>query len=185
MNSRLLSRENSVLVVIDMQEKLLKHVGAHETLLGRVRLLVSSALRIGIPLVVTEQYPKGLGATVAGVADVAGELSPVVKMDFSCAAVPEFMSRLGAPGRQVVICGIEAHVCVSQTAVDLASAGWKVFVVLDAIGSRRECDRDAAVQRMLGEGVVPTTAEAVVFEWLRKAGGEEWKAVQQMVKETP
>jgi len=185
MESRLLSRENSILIVIDMQEKLLPHVEAHEDILRRVRLLVSSAKRLGVPIVATEQYPKGLGPTVPEVAEVLGDVRTVVKTEFSCAAVPEFMSRLGAPGRQVVVCGIEAHICVSQTAVELAAAGWRVFVVLDAIGSRRGSDRDAAVSRMSQEGIAPMTAEAVVFEWLRKAGGEDFKAVQGWVKGIP
>jgi nicotinamidase-related amidase len=155
----------------------------HARMLARLDLLIHAARTLGVPVLVTEQYPQGLGPTVAAVRDALPVHEPVVKTDFSCAGVPEFDSRLAALGRdQIVIAGIEAHVCVAQSALGLAARGGAVFVAADAVSSRRAFDAETALRRLDRAGVGVTTAEAVVFEWLRRAGTSEFKAVQQKIK---
>lgn len=179
----LLKREAGVLAVIDVQEKLLPHVHQGGRLLARLELLLTAANRLAVPVIVTEQYPKGLGGTVEAVRRHLDPYDPVVKMDFSCAPVPEFAKRLEGLGRtQLVVAGIEAHVCVAQSAIELAAGPRRVFVVADAVSSRRPQDAAVAVDRMRAAGVEVTTTEAVVFEWLRRAGTDEFRAIQAGIK---
>ncbi len=180
----LLSRDSSVLVVIDVQENLLPHIHEHDRLLRRLDLLLAAVRTMGIPVVLTEQYPRGLGPTVEKVRQAIPGCDPLSKMEFSCASGPGFADRLAVLKRtQIVLVGIEAHVCVAQSALELAGQGQHVYVVADATGSRRPFDAETAMRRLQSSGVVVTTAEAVVFEWLRRAGGEEFKALQQKIKE--
>lgn len=185
MHDGLLSRDASVLVVVDVQERLAPVIHGREGLLARVELLVAAAGLLGVPVLVSEQYPQGLGRTVEAVrrALPAGTI-PVEKTEFSCAPVPEFAARLAALGRtQVVLAGMETHVCVAQTALDLRSRdGGSVWVAADATGSRRPEDARIALERLRAAGVGITTAEAVVFEWLRRAGTPEFKAMQARLK---
>jgi nicotinamidase-related amidase len=186
MKAELISRDASALVIVDMQERLLPAIHEGDALLTRIRFLLDAARTLSVPVLVTEQYPKGLGPTVAGVRDALAAFDPVEKTEFSCAAVPVFRDRLAALRRnQVVIAGIETHVCVGQTALELAAAGLDVFVASDATGSRRPSDREAALARMRGCGVTVTTSEAVAFEWLRRAGTPEFKAVSTFLKAVP
>jgi len=179
----LLSRAHSVLVVIDVQEKLLPHVHEHGRLLQRLGLLLSAARTLDIPVVLTEQYPKGLGPTVAAVRELTPGCDPLAKTDFSCVSAAGFLERLAALNRsQVVLAGIETHVCVGQTALELCGRGTWVTVVADATGSRRPVDMEVAIKRFEASGVGVTTTEAVVFEWLRRAGTEEFKTIQQKLK---
>jgi len=183
MKADLISRDASVLVIVDVQERLLPAIHDGPAALARMLLLLETAARLGVPVIMTEQYPKGLGPTVAAVRALVPAFAPVEKLEFSCAPVPRFAERLRALNRpQVIVAGIETHVCVGQTALDLAAAGSRVFVPADATGSRRVLDRDAALNRMRDAGVIVTTAEAVVFEWLHRAGTEEFKAVAGFLK---
>ncbi len=184
MGTGLLAAERSVLVVVDFQEKLLPHIHGHAGVVRKAGLLAFAARRLGIPLVVTEQYPKGLGPTVREVREACGSFEPVEKNCFSCAGSAAFMGRLREAGRsQAVIAGIETHVCVAQTAVDLAEAGFTVHVAADACGSRFPRDAELALRRMEAAGVVVTGAEAAVFEWLREAGTDAFRAVSARIKE--
>ena len=183
MNTGLITGENSVLLAVDYQEKLMPHIHGAGALLRKAALLLESAGILGVPVVLTEQYPKGLGKTVPEVAKLAVNSPPVEKTCFSCAGEPEFMRRFGSVARkQVVIMGVETHVCVAQTAVELAARGFQVFVAADACGSRRLEDAGLGLRRMESAGVVVTGAEAVVFEWLRRAGTEEFKRISALVK---
>lgn len=184
MTADLLDRARSVLVVVDVQEKLMPHIHAAAPLQARLELLLDAAVRLGVPVIVTEQYPQGLGPTVPAIRAALPAGDPVVKTDFSCAPVPAFRERLAAVGRsQVVLAGIEAHVCVAQTALELAGGGAAVWVVADAVGSRRPLDRDTAIERFRAAGVGVVTAESVVFEWLRRAGTPEFKALSPRIRD--
>ena len=183
MPNHLVSRDACALLIVDVQERLMPVIHEAAGVLDRIALLADAARRLGIPVLVTEQYPKGLGVTVDTIRAAVPDYDPVVKVEFSCVPVPAFAARWSALGRsQVVLAGVEAHVCVAQSALDLAAAGVQVYVPADATSSRRPLDRAIALDRMRGAGVTVTTAEAVLFEWLRRVGTEEFKAVSQRLK---
>jgi len=184
MTTELLDRNRSALVIIDVQEKLFPHIHEHDRLLVRIDLLISAAKLMGIPILLTEQYPKGLGSTIEEIRRLIPEIEPVTKMEFSCIPATGFMERLSSLHRdQFVLAGIEAHICVAQTALDLASRGGRVVVTADATSSRRPVDAQFAWHRMEQSGLAVSTAEAVVFEWLRRAGTDEFKAIQPKVRQ--
>jgi nicotinamidase-related amidase len=183
MKPELLDRDRTVLVLIDVQERLFPLVHENQRVLERIDLLLSAAKLLNVPLLLTEQYPRGLGNTLEAVRCILPEVEPLVKIDFSCVSAPGFKERLSSLRRdQILLAGIEAHICVAQTALDLAAAGGKVFVAADAVSSRRASDLQFALQRMDRSGLVITTSEAVVFEWLRRAGTEEFKSLQPKIK---
>jgi isochorismate hydrolase len=153
-------------------------------MLARVDLLLAAASLMDVPLLLTEQYPKGLGATIEQIRKVLPEVQPLEKIDFSCVPAQGFREKLSSFDRdQILLAGIETHVCVAQTALDLASQGESVFVVADATSSRRPLDAQIALQRLNQSGLTLVTAEAVIFEWLRRAGTDEFKALQPKLKE--
>jgi nicotinamidase-related amidase len=180
----LLSADDSVLLVIDVQARLLPAMAHPAPVLSRVALLMRAARRLGVPLLVTEQYPRGIGPTVPELAALATPAETVEKIDFACTAEPTVRDRLGllAPRRQAVLCGIEAHVCVLQSALGLAAGGWQVAVVADAVGSRRDDDRDAALARLATSGVTIVTAEMVLFEWLGRAGTDAFRDLLKLIR---
>lgn len=170
----------AALVVVDVQEAFRKSIPDFDRIAERSGVLIEAARRVGLPIVVTEQYPKGLGATVEAVAGhLPDDVEPVEKVCFSAAAADGF----DLSGRdQAVVCGIETHVCVSHTALDLLAAGKGVHIVCDAVGSRAEANRDLALRKLERAGAVLTSAETVVFELVREAGTPEFKALQGLVK---
>jgi nicotinamidase-related amidase len=176
----------SQLLVVDIQEKL--GAAMPEKVLARVfrnvSLLLNAAGRLGIPVTVTEQYPKGLGSTDARVAaGVPPSAHRLEKTCFSCVGAEGFAPVLdNAQRRQVILTGMESHVCVLQTAIDLLAAGMQPFVVEDAVCSRKLENYQNALQRLQRAGVVIATAESVVFEWLRDARNEHFKALSAMVR---
>jgi nicotinamidase-related amidase len=183
LKTELLDRKRSALVLIDFQERLFPNVCEHSRVLTRIDLLLSAANLMEIPLLVTEQYPKGLGGTIEEIRKALPEMQPLAKMDFSCVPAPGFKEKLSSLHRdQIVLAGIETHICVAQTALDLAAQGENVFVVADATASRRPLDAQIALQRMERNGLTITTTESVVFEWLRRAGTDEFKALQPKLK---
>lgn len=150
---------------------------------GGCALLLRAAERLGIPLTVSEQYPKGLGPTVGELKVLVSPDSIVEKLHFSCAAEPAVAQRVQALGReQVVIAGIEAHVCVLQSALGFKALGHQVFVVADACSSRNPANHQAAMRRLEAAGVGVVTTEMVVFEWLHRAGTPEFKELVALVK---
>lgn len=172
--------ENSVLVVIDIQDKLLVKIPTADGLVRNTGFLLDVAALLGVPVRATEQYPKGLGPTTA---EIARRLSqPATKTAFSCCGAGTFLEELEMLQRpNVVLAGMETHVCVMQTALDLIEAGLHVFLPVDAHAARFPIDHDIALRRMESVGAVPTTAEAVAFEWLRDAAHPQFKAVSQLV----
>lgn len=173
----LMSAENGSLLVVDVQERLLPHIHDWQALLDNTLWLVRLARRMGVPVMVTEQYPKGLGHTSP---EVLRELpgQPIAeKAHFSCVAADCLQALPGNERRQVVICGIESHVCVLQTALELRWQGKEVFVVADAVGSRDPENRALALERMRRHGIEIVGREMVAFEWLRMAGTALFKDV--------
>ncbi|MBU1238062.1 MAG: hydrolase [Gammaproteobacteria bacterium] len=173
----LISAENSSLLVVDVQDKLLHHVHDWQALLRNVIWLVKVARRIGVPVMASEQFPKGLGATNV---DLANELpggAIVEKVHFSCGAAQCLPGLPGSDRSQIVVCGMETHVCVLQTAIELQEQGKTVFVVGDVVGSRSPLDKALALERMRDHGVQIVSREMVAFEWLRKAGTPLFKEI--------
>ena len=145
--------------------------------------LMRAAVRLDVPILVSEQNPKGLGAMLGELADLAPPEAVVSKMHFSCAADPEYARRFAALGRdQAIIAGIETHVCVLQTALGFRRAGHECFVVADAAASRSPDDKAWALARLGGDGVAIVTTEMVLFEWLEKAGTPEFKELSRLIK---
>lgn len=177
---------DSVLVIVDIQDRLLAvmPVVAREQMLRNTRILAESAARLGIPVLVTEQYPSGLGPTAAPVAEVLPPAAPhIEKTCFSCAGCEAFSAALTAAARsQIVLAGMEAHVCVLQSALELRAAGRVVWVVEDACCSRNPANHRNAIDRMRTAGVVVASTESVVFEWLRDARHEHFKAISALVR---
>src|SRR5262245_31544111 len=170
------------LLVIDVQEKLIPLIYQADLLVKNIAFLVDAAKLLGVPAQVTEQYPRGLGKTVA---ELAGRL-PVApeKVGFSCCAIPsvvEFFRRQARP--KILLAGIEAHVCVQQTALDLLALDFRVYLGADAVGSRYEIDRSYALQRLQQAGCIVTTVEAAVFEWTGGSDHPQFKAMSKLVQE--
>ncbi len=179
----------SQLVVIDVQERLAsamdKKVRAH--LLDNTARLIQAAGLLEIPVRRTEQYPKGLGPTEPALAELLTEIptgAPVEKTAFSCCAVDEFNAAVdSSPERhQIVLTGMESHVCVLQTALELQAAGRQVFVVADAVCSRSKANHKNALRRLASAGVVVSNTESVMFEWMRDAKHPQFKAISKLLK---
>ena len=174
-------------VIIDVQERLYPHMSGAQTLADRIVLLIRGLHLLEVPLLVTQQYSRGLGATVPAVAQAlreAGVVSdPVEKVCFSCMDSDQFRRRLTEMDRrQVILAGVEAHVCVAQTAMDLLASGLTPVLVEDCVSSRRELDKTVALRRLADAGAVVTTAEALLFELCEKAGTDTFRALSRLVK---
>jgi nicotinamidase-related amidase len=183
----LLNAARSHLMVIDMQARLMPAILDGADIVPRARTLLAAAERLAVPATVTEQYPKGLGPTVPAVLEALPPATPVLpKTAFSAAgdaATMERVAGLRAEGRdQVVLCGAESHVCVLQTALGLKSAGLHVFVVGDAVSSRAAHSVGAACARLLHAGCHWVTTEMVVFEWLERAGTDDFRSLSGLIK---
>jgi nicotinamidase-related amidase len=173
----------SALVVVDVQEKLLPAIHEHERVVRETVRLLEGAALLRVPTLVSEQYPAGLGPTVAAVRAAAGAAPVVVKTSFSCADEPKFLEALRRLDRdQIVLVGIETHVCVLQTAADLVARGFRVIVAADAVSSRTAENRETALARLARFGVDVSSVEATLFEWTRRSGTELFKAVSRLVR---
>lgn len=177
----LMSRENTALLVIDIQERLFPAIDQHQSLLARCIQLRSAAKILDIPALITEQYPKGLGKTLAPLCE--SPIPAISKMSFSAGGEPAVLEQLGKWGiDNVLLCGIETHVCIQQSALDLLNEGYRVYVAADAVGSRRPEDKLYALQRMTAAGIIVTTAESAIFEWTQVAGTPQFKTISNLVK---
>lgn len=170
MSSPLIQADQSALLVIDVQERLVPHIHGWQRILGQIDWLVQVAQRIGVPVAATEQYPQGIGHTQPQLAARLPAGSVGEKLHFSCVAGNCLPGLPGMERPQVVVCGIEAHVCVLQTVLELAAAGKQVFVVAEAVGSRDPEHKALALERMRQYGVTIVCREMVAFEWLGQAG---------------
>ncbi len=181
-----LSRDRCVLVLVDVQERLASAMPAEamQAVERACCALVSGAKHLGVPVLWTEQYPKGLGPTVSSIkATLADDVSPIEKISFSCAQAPAFRKQLDELHRkQIIVCGMETHVCVYQTVRDLLGDGYRVFVASDAVVSRTEQNRQIGLSLMERAGAVLTSTEAVLFDLLGVAGTPEFRYISALVK---
>ncbi|CAH2030441.1 hydrolase [Trichlorobacter ammonificans] len=180
-----LSAEQSVLLVIDVQERLCKAMDQQvlEQLTANTGILLEAAAELQIPVMITEQYVKGLGETVPELLAKAGEAPRFEKMSFGCCGSTDFTDTLRAMGRrQIIITGMETHVCVLQSALELLDAGYTVHVVRDAVMSRARRNWQTALEIMQQAGGVATCTEAVLFQWMKVAGTESFRKLSKLVR---
>lgn len=181
-----LDRNDTLLVVIDVQERLMPVIAAREEVERNIERLVRGCAILGVPAIVTEQYVKGLGPTVDTVRralEETGGYRPIEKDCFSAQRCEAFAARVAALGRrQVLVAGVETHVCVYQTVQDLLEAGLTVTVLADAVSSRTERNRELALQRMVSDGVKLSSTEMALFELVVVSGTDEFRAISRLVK---
>ncbi len=179
----LIEREKSLLLIVDVQEKLAPAIFEGEAAIRNNVRLLTGARQLGIPSFISEQYVRGLGPSVPEIRNAAVDAKFFQKTHFSCAAEAGVIEMLHASGRQqILLTGMEAHVCVLQTALGLLAAGFDVFLIADAVSSRTPANRSAAIERLRSCGVHIVTTEMVLFEWLHQAGTEEFRAMLPLIK---
>lgn len=184
-NRFLLEPARAVLVVIDVQEKLAAAMdqAALRQLIRNAGILLESANELALPVIFTEQYAKGLGPTLAELKQRAPAAPSIEKLTFSCCGNEAFVRQLKASGRtQIIVCGMETHVCVQQTVIELLADGFDVHIVKDAVLSRSSDNKQTAIEAMVLAGAVPTSTESVVFQLLRIAGTESFRKLSKLVK---
>jgi len=178
-----LTPENTILVMIDFQEKLTRAMLDKEALVENAVKMVSGAKILGVPIIRTEQNPNGLGRTVPELEELLVDVEPVTKLSFSCCGEPKFMEALQKSERkQILIGGIESHVCVYQTVLDLAASGYEVQVLADVVSSRTAENRNIGLERCREAGASTTSVETALFEMLRAAEGDKFKQMLKVVK---
>jgi len=178
----LMTPEDTVLVVVDVQEKLMPLIAAGRPIIWNLRRLLDGAEATGLKVLATEQYPQGLGPTVHELASRLGEIPS--KTTFSCLGCEPFAERLGQSGAsKVMVAGIEAHVCVQQTVLDLLAGGYHVYLPVDAVGSRYRIDYETGLKRMESAGATLTTTESALFEWCQVSGTPTFKKISALVRE--
>ena len=180
-----LTRDGSTLVVVDVQERLFAAMDAEhrEEVVKNLKVLAAAARRLGLPILVTEQYPKGLGHTLPELREALGSVEPLEKVTFSCCDAEGFTARLkAAKTKQVILAGIEAHVCVLLTGLDLLAAGYSVHVAADAVTSRTQGNWRIGVDQLRQAGAVVTTTESVLFQLLGKADTDDFRTLAKLIK---
>jgi nicotinamidase-related amidase len=176
----LLSAEGAVLLLVDLQQRLMPVIHDGETIIARAARLAEAARLLDVPVYATEQFPEGLGPTVPPLADYPQAV--LSKTTFSAAGAPGFSRLLPSGSREIVLAGCEAHVCVLQTALGLIASGHRVLLAADAIGSRDPADRDVAIDRARQHGAEIVTSEMVLFEWLRDSRHPKFRDVHKLLK---
>jgi len=176
-------KDQVVGLFIDFQERLYPFIHNHEELTRNTSILIQGLKVLGIPILVTEQYVKGLGPTIEPLKNLLHENKFIEKQAFSCCDEPRFSESLALTFKHhIIIAGIETHVCVLQTVVDLLESGYKPIVIENCVSSRKPEDKRAALERMKMEGAVISTYESILFELLRYSGTEPFKAISRLVK---
>ena len=176
-------KESSLALVIDIQERLYPHMDQAELLLKNTGILLSGLKALDIPVILTEQYPKGLGSTLEEIKLKLPNIDPLEKISFSCCDDSSYMEALRASGKsQIIICGIETHVCVMQTVIDLLEKDFIPVVIADCVSSRSPSDKHIALERMSHEGAIISTYESILFELARVAGTDTFKTISKLVK---
>lgn len=184
-SSRLLNAKNSVLLVVDVQERFMPVIHGVEAMNDNIAVLIQAAQILGVPTVVTEQYPKGLGHTIEQLQSVLpedGTVPVLEKVEFGALADSQVQAALPSERKQLVVCGIETHVCVNQTVHQALEQGWQTHVVRDAVSSRHPDNHATALEKMTQSGAIATTTEMVLFEWLSTSKHPQFKAIQQLIK---
>ncbi|KAF0178628.1 MAG: isochorismatase hydrolase [Nitrospirae bacterium] len=183
MDKFLIDRNHVALVIVDIQERLVPAMSVKDGVIKNCRHLIEAARLLAFPVLVTEQYPKGLGTTIAEIKDALPAYRPIEKTSFSCCGEPTFIKAIKAIGkRKLLLTGMETHVCVLQTALDLMIEGFEVHLVKDAVCSRTKANWLTGVEFMRDAGAVITSTEIVLFQVLKAAGGDEFKALSKLIK---
>ena len=178
-----ISKDNTACIIIDIQDRLFPHMYKKEELERNVRILIKGLELLEIPLLVTEQYRKGLGSTIPGIIDILSTFEPIEKISFSCCDESRFLKALNLLNKKyIILAGIEAHVCVLQTVIDLIENGYHPVLVEDCVSSRKENDKRIALDRIRNEGATITTYESILLELCRVAGSETFKKISGLIK---
>jgi nicotinamidase-related amidase len=176
-------KEQSSGLIIDIQERLHPHIYKHDVVSRNAIILIRGLKILNIPIILTQQYTKGLGDTVPEIKEALGDCTPIEKNSFSCCDEPAFMESLGRTGKKyIIIGGTEAHVCVLQTTIDLIGKAFVPVIVENCISSRKNRDKKTAVERMRQEGAIITTYESLLFELTRFAGTSQFKEISKIIK---
>ncbi len=183
-HSKILDISQTALVVIDLQEAFRSAIPEFPQIVSRASMAVRGFQILNVPVIVTEQYPKGLGKTAEEILfSLSDDFEFIEKTSFSSCGASSFIEKLNDVGtKQVVLCGLETHICVSQTAHDLLENGFEVHLLTDSVASRYSQDRDAGLSKMLASGVVPASVEMSLFELMRDARHEQFKEIQNLIK---
>lgn len=184
MHSNTLDIDNSVLAVVDVQEAFRKAIPDFAEVVSRISIAIRGFQTLGRPIIVTEQYPKGLGRTAEELLlSIPEDATFIEKSTFSSYGEPSFAAELEKfQAKQIVLCGVETHVCVNQTAHDLLGAGYQVHLLTDCVASRYQHDREAGLRKMFASGVVPSSMEMALFEMMRDSRHEKFKEIQSLIK---
>lgn len=179
--------EDTMALIVDYQERLMPVIDDSEKVIRNSSILVKGLKILNIPMLVTQQYTKGIGMTVPAICEALGsnreDLAYYDKVSFSCAGDENILEAIKATGRKnIIVCGAEAHICVLQTVIDLLDLGYHVILVEDCIGSRKKKDRKVAVQRAVKEGAVLSTYESILFELTRVAKTDTFKAISALIR---
>ena len=176
-------KEDTIALIIDFQEKLMPVMAGAEALEARTNILIKGLKALDVPMVITQQYTKGIGMTIPSFFESAGTEEYFDKITFSCFDDDAIRTAIEASGRKnVIVCGIESHICVLQTVIDLKAAGHIPVLVADCISSRKESDKQVALERARQEGAIVTTYESLLFELLKVAGTQESKMIQKLIR---
>lgn len=179
----LLNRNKTALIIIDIQERLARVMNKRETVVGNTVKLIRGFKILNAPVFYTEQYPKGLGGTDPAILQHLDFIEPFVKAGFSVCSSEEFLQKINMTGvNQLVLAGMETHVCVLQSALDFLQAGFQVYVAADCVCSRKEFDYATALKRLTQKGVTITSTETVLFELMQEAGSDKFKSISQIIK---
>lgn len=174
--------KNIKALVIDYQERIIPGMYKKEELISNSIKLLQGLHILDVPMILTTQYEKGLGGIAPEILSAAHRSDSIDKISFSCYGDEKIREELGKDKRDILICGIEAHICVLQTVIDLQRAGYRPILVDDCISSRKESDKKIAMKRAVSEGAIVTTYESVLFELLQVAGTEEFKKISKLIK---
>jgi nicotinamidase-related amidase len=182
-NSLRLKKQDTASVIIDVQEKLFPLIHEHEQIAKNMSILIQGLKVLEVPILVTQQYTKGLGGTIKQISDAIGDYSHIEKMAFSCCGDEGFMNQFKKLNKKnVILAGIEAHVCVLQTALDLLDAGYRPIVIEDCVSSRFPVNKQVAIERMRLSGAVISTFESILFELTEVSGTDLFKSIVKLVK---
>ena len=179
----MLKKDNSILVIIDIQDKLLRATYNPNTVLNSSVKITKASKILNIPVIITEQYPKGLSYTIDNIKNEFADVIPIEKTSFSAMNDEKFRNQIKSCGKkQILICGIETHICVLQTAADLISEGYEVYILKDACSSRNEFEHNTGIELLAQYGAKITCSEIAIFQWLESSKHPRFKEVQALIK---